>query len=235
MTKDGRKLDVQISSCLYMDDSGNHVGNIVTLRDISDRKRAERALRNYQDQLEALVQERTQELNAANEQLGREVEDRKRAEKALRRREVDLQAQSQHLEEVNTALRVLLKQRGEDKDELSNNVMNNVKELVLPYLEQIKLTRLSTRQQTLLRILESNLNHIVSPFVQRLSARMAGLTPSEIRIANLIKEGKTNKEIATLMFISKNTVLYHRHHIRKKLKLTRTAVNLRSHLLTLDE
>lgn len=235
MTRDGRKLDVQISSCLYMDDSGNHVGNIVTLRDISDRKRAERALHNYQDQLEALVQERTQELNVANTHLGREVDDRKRAEKALRRREVDLQAQSQHLEEVNTALRVLLKQRGEDKDELINNVMNNVKELVLPYLEQINQTRMSTRQQTLVRILESNLNHIVSPFVQRLSARMAGLTPAEIRIANLIKEGKTNKEIAALMFISKNTVLYHRHNIRKKLKLTGTAVNLRSHLLTMDE
>jgi PAS domain S-box-containing protein len=235
MTKDGRILDVQISSCLYMDDSGNHVGNIVTLRDISDRKRAERALRNYQDQLEALVQERTGELNLANAQLGREVEDRKRAEKALRRREVDLQAQSQHLEEVNTALRVLLKQRSEDRDELGNNVMNNVKELVLPYLEQIQQTRLSTRQQTLMRILESNLNHIVSPFVQRLSARMAGLTPAEIRIANLIKEGKTNKEISGVMFISKNTVLYHRHNIRKKLKLAGTAVNLRSHLLTMEE
>lgn len=235
LTKEGHKLDVQISSCLYMDDSGNHVGNIVTLRDISDRKRAERALRNYQDQLEALVQERTQELNAANEQLGREVDERKRAEKALRKREVDLQAQSQHLEEVNTALRVLLKQRSEDKDELINNVMNNVKELVLPYLEQINQTRMSTRQKTLVRILESNLNHIVSPFVQRLSARMAGLTPAEIRIANLIKEGKTNKEIAALMFISKNTVLYHRHNIRKKLKLTGTTVNLRSHLLSMDE
>ena len=181
------------------------------------------------------MQERTGELNLANAQLGREVEDRKRAEKALRRREVDLQAQSQHLEEVNTALRVLLKQRSEDRDELGNNVMNNVKELVLPYLEQIQQTRLSTRQQTLMRILESNLNHIVSPFVQRLSARMAGLTPAEIRIANLIKEGKTNKEISGVMFISKNTGLYHRHNIRKKLKLAGTAVNLRSHLLTMDE
>ncbi len=228
LTKEGRKLDIQISSCLFMDENGRHAGNIVTLRDISARKKAERALRSYQDQLEELVQERTAE-------LANEVEERRRAEKKLRRRESELKAQSQHLEEVNTALRVLLKQRGEDKNELQGNVLNNVKELVAPYLQQIKKTRLSTRQQTLVRILESNLNNIISPFVNRLSAKFAKFTPTEIRVANLIKEGKTNKEIADLMLISKNTVLYHRHNIRKKLELTNTSLNLRAHLLTFDE
>jgi PAS domain S-box-containing protein len=76
LTKDGRKLDVQISSCLYMNEKGEHAGNIVTLRDITDRKRAERALQNYQDQLEELVQERTAE-------LAMEVEERRRAEKTI--------------------------------------------------------------------------------------------------------------------------------------------------------
>ncbi len=228
LTKTGRKLDVQISSCLYMNERGEHAGNIVTLRDITDRKRAERALQNYQDQLEELVQERTAE-------LGLEVEERRRAEKALRRRETQLQAQSQHLEEVNTALRVLLKQRGEDKHEFQGNVLSNVKELVGPYLEQLKKSRLSTRQQTLLRILESNLDNIVSPFLSRLSARFLNLTPTEIRVINLIKEGKTNKEIAELMLISKNTVLFHRHNIRSKLNLKNTKVNLRTHLLTYEE
>jgi DNA-binding CsgD family transcriptional regulator len=57
----------------------------------------------------------------------------------------------------------------------------------------------------------------------------------EIRVANLIREGKTNKEIANLLLIAKNTVLFHRHNIRKKLNLTKTAINLRSHLLSFDE
>ena len=235
MTKDGRKLDVQISSCLYMSEKGQPIGNIVTLRDITARKQAERALRNYQYQLEELVENRTAELGEANRQLALEVEERKRAEKALRRREIELQAQSQHLEEVNTALRVLLKQREEDKNELQENVLSNVKELVSPYLEQLGRARMSTRQQTLVRILESNLNHIVSPFVNRLSSRFARFTPMEIRVANLIKTGKTNKEMAELLLISRNTVLFHRHNIRKKLNLTNTAMNLRSQLMALDE
>jgi DNA-binding CsgD family transcriptional regulator len=106
---------------------------------------------------------------------------------------------------------------------------------VRPYLEQLQQTRMSTRQQTLARILESNLNNIVSPFLSRLSNRFSHFTPAEIRIANLVKEGRNNEEIAGLLLISKNTVLFHRHNIRKKMKLLRTAGNLRSHLLTLDE
>jgi PAS domain S-box-containing protein len=228
LTKEGRKLDIQISSCLFMDENGRHAGNIVTLRDITARKKAERALHNYQDQLEELVQERTVE-------LANEVEERRRAEKKLRRRESELKAQSQHLEEVNTALRVLLKQRGEDKIELQESVLGNTKELVTPYVDQIKKTKLSTRQETLVRIIESNLNNIVSPFINRLSHKFVHFTPAEIRVANLIKEGKTNKEIGDLLSISKNTVLYHRHNIRKKLRLTNSPINLRSHLLTFDE
>jgi PAS domain S-box-containing protein len=235
LTQDGRKLDIQISSCLYMGDEGRPVGNIVTLRDITARKKAERALHNYQDQLEELVQERTAELGQANQQLATEVEERRRAEKTLRRRETELKAQSKHLEEVNTALRVLLKQRSEDRMELQQNLLSNVKELVAPYLDQLAKTRLSTRQQTLVRILDSNLDNIVSPFISRLSSRFVSLTPTEIRIANLIKEGKTNKEMAEILFISKNTVLFHRHNIRKKLNLTNTSLNLRSHLLSFDE
>lgn len=235
MTKDGRKLDVQLSSCLYMDEAGQAVGNIVTLRDVTDHKRAEVALRKYQDRLEELVHERTTELNEANLRLAQEVKERKSTQKTLLRREVDLQAQSRHLEEVNTALRVLLKQREEDKDALQKKVLNNVKQLVRPYLEQLQQTRMSTRQQTLARILESNLDNIVAPFLSRLSNRFSHFTPAEIRIANLVKEGRNNEEIAGLLLISKNTVLFHRHNIRKKMKLLRTAGNLRSHLLTLDD
>lgn len=227
LTRDGKKLDVQLSSCLLMDDGGKPIGNIVTLRDITAHKRAERALQNYQDQLEGLVQERTAD-------LATEVEERRRAEKALLRREKELQAQSQHLEEINTALRVLLKQRSEDKLDLQESVLENVKELVSPYLVQIKKTSLNTRQKTLVRIIESNLDNIVSPFINRISSKFASLTPTEIRVANLVKEGRINKEIAELMAISKNTVLYHRHNIRKKLKLTNTSINLRSHLLTFE-
>jgi PAS domain S-box-containing protein len=233
LTKEGKILDVQLSSTLYQDGDGHPLGNIVILRDISGQKRVEKELERHRGHLEELVTERTAELAEANLQLEQEVDDRKRAEKSLRKREKELQAQSQHLEEVNTALRVLLKQRDDDKKELGKAVSQNVQELVAPYLQRILKGRLSTQQKTLALILETNLNNIVSPFTEKLTSGLAQLTPVEIRVASLVKEGKTNKEIAEILLVSKNTILFHRHNIRTKLGLKNKKVNLRSHLLSL--
>jgi len=234
MTKNGRVLDVQLSSTLYYDREGEPAGNIVTLRDISAQKNAERELRKYHDHLEELVEERTAELAKINAQLEQEVEERKRAEETLRKQEVELKAQSHHLAEVNTALKVLLKQRDDDKKELGENVLSNVRELISPYLERLIKSRLNTNQKTLVNILDSNLNNLISPFISKLSFKYFNLTPMEIRVANLVKEGKTNKEIAELLCLSKNTILFHRYNIRSKLKLKNKKINLRSHLLSYD-
>ncbi len=232
LTKDGRVLDVQISSTIYKNRDNRPAGNIVILRDISAQKQAEQELKKYHDHLEDRVKERTAELAITNTQLKQEVEERKRVEKALRKREVELKAQSHHLEEVNTALKVLLRQREEDKKELGENVLSNVKELIFPYIERVKKSRLNTNQQTLIDILESNLNNIISPFISKLSSKYFNFTSMEIKVANLVKEGKTNKEIADLLYLSKNTILFHRHNIRSKLKLKNKKINLRSHLLS---
>jgi PAS domain S-box-containing protein len=234
LTKDGRVLDVQLSSTLYYDHKGEPAGNIVTLRDISAQKKAEIELRKYHDHLEELVGERTAELAKINVQLKQEIDERKRAEKTLRKHEIELKAQSHHLEEVNTALKVLLKQREDDKKELGENVLSNVKELISPYIERLKKSRLNTHQKTLINILDSNLSNMISPFISKLSSKYFNLTPMEVRVANLVKEGKTNKEIADLLYISKNTVLFHRYNIRQKLGLKNKKINLRSHLLSYD-
>lgn len=228
LARGGQILDVQISSTLLQDQNVGHIGNIVTLRDISARKRAEEALQHYHGQLEELVQERTAELADANRRLKQQVDERERAKAALR-------AQSSHLEEVNTALRVLLKKREEDKREVQENVLSNIKELILPYLSRLRRGRLEPHQETLMEILQANLENIISPFISKISSRYLNFTPMEIRVANLIKEGKTNKEIAELLLISKNTVLFHRHHIRTKLGLRNKKINLRTHLLSYEE
>lgn len=231
LTKDGRVLDVQISSTLYLNEDGQPTGNIVILRDIGAQKRAERELRRYHDHLAELVEERTAELGKINVQMEQEIEERKIAEESLRKREIELKAQSHHLEEVNTALKVLLKQREDDKKELSRNVLSNMNELISPYLVRLNNSRLNIGQKTLVNILESNLNNIISPFISQLSSKFFNLTPMEIRVANLVKEGRTNKEIAELLCLSKNTILFHRYNIRSKLGLKNKKINLRSHLL----
>ena len=113
--------------------------------------------------------------------------------------------------------------------------MLNVKELVVPYLKKLRKSGLNDRQRTLTDILDSNLNGIISPFLFTLSAKYASLTPKEIRVANLVRDGKTTKEIARLLISSTDTIDFHRKNIRKKLGLQNTKSNLRSYLLSLPK
>jgi DNA-binding CsgD family transcriptional regulator len=159
---------------------------------------------------------------------------RKSAEKALTEREVELKLKTNSLEETNTALRVLLKRRNDDKTELEEKILVNVKQLVIPLLEKVKRRRLDSEQMAYLDLLESNLNDIISPFLRNLSAKYVNLTPTELRVAYFIKEGKTTKEIAEVMALSPRTVETHRKRIRMKLGLDKKKENLRSHLLPLE-
>ena len=72
-------------------------------------------------------------------------------------------------------------------------------------------------QQNKLNTIFTNLNEITKPFTTRLLNNVTNLTQTEIRIAKMVKDGKTSKEIAAIMNISDNTVKEHNHHIRKKL------------------
>jgi PAS domain S-box-containing protein len=164
-----------------------------------------------------------------------EVTERVRTEEIIRESEAKLRLQSEHLEEVNAALNVLLNRRDEDKHELEEKVVANVKTLVLPYLQRLRESGLNPQQKTIATILESNLREIVSPFVTRLSSMFVNLTPTELKVADLVRDGRTSKEIASLLNLSYNTIMFHRHNIRGKLGLKKKKTNLRSYLRSLQE
>ena len=109
----------------------------------------------------------------------------------------------------------------------------NVKKLILPVLEKLKKHDNEELKNHLLDVLEANLNNIVSPFSSRLSSKSLNLTPVELEIANLIREGKTSKEIAGIRNLSSRTVETHRDNIRKKMGLQNSKQNLRTYLLSI--
>ncbi|HTZ39757.1 MAG TPA: PAS domain S-box protein [Syntrophales bacterium] len=165
--------------------------------------------------------------------IARNITERKRMEEALKKREQELEEKSRNLEDANTALKVLLKRREDDKAELEEKVICNVRELILPYIENLKITRIDSQQLNQLKILERHTTEIVSPFLRTLSLKYSNLTPMEIKVINFIREGRTTKEMAELLNVSTRTIEVHRDNIRKKLGLRNRKANLKSHLMAL--
>jgi len=164
-----------------------------------------------------------------------DITKRKRSEVALKDSESQLRVHAKELKETNTALKVLLKQRENDKKELEESILSNIKQLIMPYMERLKKSRSMSDDLAHLNIIESNLNEIVSPFSYKLSSKYIGFTPREIMVADLIKDGKQDKEIMDTLNISYETVKSHRQNIRKKLSIYGKRINLRTYLLSLSE
>ena len=153
----------------------------------------------------------------------RDISDQKQVEETLRQR-------TNMLEETITALKVLLRESAEAKEELEKKVLANVKELILPFIHDLESTLTEKSQKVYLETIKTNLSEITSSFTKKLSSLYHGLTPREIQIADFIRQGKSNKEMAYLLKISVSAVDFHRRNLRKKLDIKGKKINLRSFL-----
>jgi DNA-binding NarL/FixJ family response regulator len=138
------------------------------------------------------------------------------------------------LKETNSALGVVLSRVEADREKLDTDVTANLKQLISPYLDKLKSTRLDETQSALVDILDSNVKKITSSFSTRLSHVHLNLSNMEIRVANLIQIGKGNKELAEILGVSINTVKTHRYNLRTKLGLRKEKVNLESYLKSIE-
>ena len=138
------------------------------------------------------------------------------------------------LEETSTALKVIMKQQEEERIEIEKNIFSNIQRLIMPHLDKLKQGPLQEDQARYLQFVQSNLESLTSPFVKIFLTTCDNLTPREIEIANLVKNGRTTKEIAALLSISRRSVEFHKDNIRKKMHLTNKKINLQSHLMSLS-
>ncbi|MRR15844.1 MAG: PAS domain S-box protein [Deltaproteobacteria bacterium] len=192
--KDGTEFPVDIS--LGPLHASAEIVTLAVVRDISERRRMEEDLEKHRLHLEEMVKKRTAEL----------------------------EIKGQSLQELNIALKVLLQQREEDKKIMEERFVTNIKNLVLPYVEQMKKKIPDAGQRSYLEIIEAHLNEITTPLLHHL--QQFDFTPQEVRVATLVKQGMSTKEIAEILGIAGGSVDVHRRHIRKKLGLTNAKANL---------
>lgn len=161
-----------------------------------------------------------------------DITERNHSEALLKLREKESLTLARNLEEANIALRVVLSRRDEDQKTLEEKIQSNVNDIILPFIRSLNRINMENRDRHYLDLLEANLKSILSPFVKNMSGKYPNLTPKEMQIAEMIRQGKNSKDIAEMLGASVATVNTHRNNIRKKLNVRKQKTNLRSHLLS---
>jgi len=157
----------------------------------------------------------------------RNITELKKAEETLRHSQAKLKEQTAALQQKNIDLKDILIQVEAEKKRAQTDILNNVESVLLPLLKKM---RLKGEARKYIKILQDGLENLVSPFGSKITDKKYHLTPREIEICNMIKNGLSGKEIARLLNIAFQTVEMHRKNIRRKLGLSNKRINLTTFL-----
>ena len=169
-------------------------------------------------------------LKAIAELLGNIIE-KKEMEVSLKKTTHELREQAAELQNKNIALKEIISQVELDRKALQDQMRMNIELTVLPLLGKMQSSDTPPEAwKTYLHVVRQNLEDVTSSFSRKVSDERVRLSPREVEICDLIRNGLSNKQIAELMRISLLTVERHRHNIRKKLRIDNEKVNLASFL-----
>lgn len=143
----------------------------------------------------------------------------------------ELKVEKIALNNKNIALNELISHIEDEKNRIKSMIANNVETVIFPLLERMRASAKPIDQKYIDLAIES-LKSISDPLIKSQKQLSSHLTPKELQICNMIKNGLTIKEIAEFFHLSPRTIDKHRENIRKKLDLTSRKVNLASFLLS---
>lgn len=152
-----------------------------------------------------------------------------KAQADLRAAHKAIQTEHQALQEANLALRAVLSRLEEEKRAIRASMLANIQKIIMPIVFELEL-EVTGRQRSYVTLLRQNLHEIASPFLTQICRSHLQLTPVEIAICTMVRNGLSTKEIARLRCISPATVRRHRENIRRKLDLKNRKVNLATYL-----
>jgi PAS domain S-box-containing protein len=229
--KDGSRLPVAVGAAPFTDSGDSVAGAVLTFHDMSCFRRIEDNLRAARDQLARQVGERTKALAQSDRQLHQATTERIHAEEAIRRAEEQLQVEQRAVTDKAIALREVMGQMDYEKAQLASYFQSNVDRIVMPLLRRLE-SKVGPTARTYLSQLDTSLANIMSPFVNHLESAFSSLSPREVQICSMIKDGLTSKEIAATFDVSVETVRHQRKDVRRKLGIGGDKANLRSFLET---
>lgn len=172
------------------------------------------------------------DLAESNCRLKEEIANRRNAEADLAIANQILEAKHKKLYGRNIALHQVLSGIEEEKSRLAFQVRTNIDRLVKPIVRALE-DKADPTEKRQLQLLSTSLEQATAPLSDKLQSIYASLTPREVEISNMVKNGLTSKQAGTLLGLSEATIRKHRRNIRKKLGIDSKQQNLSSYLKTL--
>lgn len=134
------------------------------------------------------------------------------------------------LAEFDTTIRVLGDVWGREKNAIDARIKSNLNTNVFPIIEKIKTSKNIGATNTYIKIIEDILKEMNPVFTEAAADTNGDFTPSEIHVIQMIRQGKSSKEISKLLNLSTKAISFHRSNIRKKLGLVNKKLNLMTYL-----
>jgi len=155
--------------------------------------------------------------------------------KELERSQSDLLARERKLEEANEqvlannkSLSLLAKNLKSTQEYSETRIVMRIRSLMIPILEKLQREKNLKRYKAELSTLLAHIENLTSSLAS--DTEIFGLLSfSELRIASMIMNGLTSREIANQLHISVSTVKTHRKNIRRKLDINHSDHNLRAY------
>ena len=140
-----------------------------------------------------------------------------------------LEEEKEALKAKNSTMSELLNHLDEEKKKVLSSIRANFEISVFPLLNRIMEQNPSVKNH--LEIIKKNLEEIADPIIRNAQEINENLTPRELQLCSLIRQGLTVKEIAALILLSPRTIDKHRENIRKKLHITDRKIKLGAYLI----
>ena len=163
----------------------------------------------------------------------RDLTSQKQTEAELIREQIILEnrvkEQTKELVETNRALSVLARNIDQKRERSQEKILKTINSKILPIIESFQKNMTFAKHQTEIDVLKTYLNELIADPKDEPGVIFI-LSNAELRVATMIKNGFTSPEIARLLSISLDTVKTHRKHIRRKLNISNTKINLTTYL-----
>lgn len=134
------------------------------------------------------------------------------------------------VKDLDAAIGCVMAHLNQDRSRLEADTISNISRLIYSLLEKFKRQEQEITKNAVFSAVEAILGNAIAPVLHRLPPEYQALTLAELRVAILVKEGNTSKEIAETLNLAPSTVTWHRKRIRKKLGIDKTREEIVDHL-----